>query len=409
MTNELLEHFAEYLNWGVVSQNKKIEFSQALIDQFSVHWEWHQLLRNISVLEDRGLYDYILDHISNTPLLELIVNLHEQGRPNAGFIFHYTHVANAIQILKDQALKSRDRARQYNNSAGTVWQSSSKPRPFARFYFRPKTPNQFYNENLGLIYRTRDPIYQLWEGMDYPKCVFPVFFRINLYGLLSFSGLDIKISNGNMQRRHTRFSSIEEMLSVFNFSDVFHDGAFQRHEKEQVMNAREQEMLIRDELDLRALPIKYLSILVPSKQEKAILEQLNIPDKFKRAIQVDPTPFNLENEQVEFREEKEGDKEMLRVAVPNEGFSLRVYMPKQQAKVHEPKGRLRKAPIELGNYQQFEFSSEVSIPKDATFTITLYDDQPDYDNQNKQDWLLFTTDNHWEEILTTFGKTYFRV
>lgn len=407
LTNELLEHFAEYLNWGVVSQNKNIEFSRALIDQFSVHWEWHLLLKNISILEDEDLYDYVLNHISNNPLLELIVNLHEQGRSKAGFIFHYTHVANAIQVLKDQALKSRYRARQLNNSAGTVWQSNTKPRPYARFYFRPRTPNQFYNENLGLIHRPRDYHYQRWEGMDYPKCIFPVFFRVNLYGLLSFSDLDIKISNGNMQRRHTRFSSIEEMISVFNFSDVFHDRPFQYNEKERVMNAREQELLIRDELNLRTLPIKYLSILVPSKQVKAILEQSSIPDKFKKVIQVDSTPFNYENEQIELLENKEEETEILHVAVPDECFfSLRVYMPKHQAQVHEPKGKPRRAPVEFGNYLQFEFSSKVSIPKNATFTVTLYDDQPDWDNQNKQDWLLFTTDSHWEEILTTFGKTY---
>lgn len=60
---------------------------------------------------------------------------------------------NAIDVIRSRKILSRDRAEELGllkyDSAGSVIFRSSKAHKFARFYFRPCTPTQYYNEALG--------------------------------------------------------------------------------------------------------------------------------------------------------------------------------------------------------------------------------------------------------------------
>lgn len=101
----------------------------------------------------------------------------------AKFAFHYTDIKNALSILKMGTLYSRSTAqkehlmRNDNASLQVIDMTSSNVLSYVRFYFRPLTPTQYYNEGFKPV----DLRYDRDPNANVPV---PIFFAFNLNKLL---------------------------------------------------------------------------------------------------------------------------------------------------------------------------------------------------------------------------------
>lgn len=142
-------------------------------------------------------------------------------------------------------LQSRNYAEgNFTNSAGSNVHRTAKAHRFARFYFMPKSPTQFYNECLGKD--KGDRYYMKARNLGLPKCPLPVFFVFDVEELLMTIPDKCYYSTGNMQKDSARsFKVIEEPNRIkareiyINSYDTF--------------NERQQEFLIEGELDFSKL------------------------------------------------------------------------------------------------------------------------------------------------------------
>lgn len=113
----------------------------------------------------------------------------------AKFAFHCTDVRNAVGVMRSGHLYSRTDAQRLgvmqneNASRQVIDFTNSDVYSYVRFYFRPLTPTQYYNEG----YKHPDLRYHQDSSANIPV---PVFFLFDLKTLLSLSG--------------TKFSSISQ-------------------------------------------------------------------------------------------------------------------------------------------------------------------------------------------------------
>ena len=167
VTTEMLQEFANRLNWRFVSQSQKIKFTEELVRKYEDKWFWPELMRNIKVQEDIPDFESIFaNHRSIVTFTNRIKDYHSNPH-----IYHFTHFYNAIDVIRSRKILSRDRAEELGllkyDSAGSVVFRSSKAHKFARFYFRPCTPTQYYNEALGAdskLGEWRTKWYKNWYG-----------------------------------------------------------------------------------------------------------------------------------------------------------------------------------------------------------------------------------------------------
>lgn len=236
-TNEILERFSDRIDWSLASSANTIDFSTALVDRFAENWVWPILIKNKAFhnkieFRDKGYFrqENIISFVNSFT-----------SKPIA---YHFTHMSNAVKIIRGQKIQSRNRAKGvFENSAGSNVDITAKAHNFARFYFISKSPTLFYNECLGKD-KTDSNYYGKARDLGLPKCPMPVFFIVDVEEILSkFPDLCF-YSNGNMQSQSTRCFQVVENPHHLNA-----DGIYDRNNK----NARQQEFLVQDELDISML------------------------------------------------------------------------------------------------------------------------------------------------------------
>lgn len=314
--------FKEYLDWSLVSKNTAIPFSIDLINVFKYNWDYYFLLDNPAIpIDVREHIDSVIDSI---PELQLYLKLRDDDSPWAGSVYHYTHISNAFQIIKSHKILSRDKAVDHADAAGNVVLRRGDAHRFARFYFRPQTPTQFYNEALGKdincgYYGWTKDYYGNWSevwksnfpqalALGLPKCPIPVFFKFDLQEIILKHREQCFISNGNMQTNWASAGPISQMLPKFNFMDVYStikntsDGNWQTY-----INYSQQEFLIPEEFDFS--DIKKYSIIVPNRATKRqLLEVIKNESDLSRRVVIDNYEhqvFHNENKKIEY--EIDGD------------------------------------------------------------------------------------------------------
>ena len=106
----------------------------------------------------------------------------------------------------------------FADAAGSNVHRRDTAHKYARFYFRPQTPTQFYNECLGMDY-TMGKYYNRALGLNLPKCPMPVFFKFNLNEVIMKMSDKCYYSTGNMQtdseKSRRKSLSIKYKLSLF--------------------------------------------------------------------------------------------------------------------------------------------------------------------------------------------------
>ena len=138
------------------------------------------------------------------------------------FAFHYTDVTNAVSILDSGYLYSRADAshlkvmRNDNASRQVIDMTNSGVVSKVRFYFRPLTPTQYYNEG----YKHPALRYDRDENANVPV---PIFLLFDLEKLLSLPG--VQFSETSQAGHGSNVYSGVDAFSRLNF-DYIYDNTF---------------------------------------------------------------------------------------------------------------------------------------------------------------------------------------
>src|SRR5690606_8544078 len=115
-------------------------------------------------------------------------------------IYHFSHLENAVTIIKEQQIKSRQLANFKDSAgAGIISQTLEDRKQYARFYFRSHTPTQYYVENWGRGQYSLDHI----NGE--PVCPVPVFFIIPIDEIIE--SVNWKVSLGTMASHNVQYGN----------------------------------------------------------------------------------------------------------------------------------------------------------------------------------------------------------
>ena len=243
ITNEVLDDFADVIDWNNASRSRDIQFSEKLIEKYHSKWNWQILRQNPLVDKLSGALKKYVIELNCADFVDRF--------PQKPYIYHFTHLFNAIDIIKSRKIKSRNRAEgQFSNAAGNLVDRRSTAHNYARFYYRPQTPTQFYNECLGWdsYLRTSEgkSYYTQARNLGLPKCPMPVFFKFDLAEVVSKIPDLCYYSTGNMQTNWASVEKVSDNPNGLNTHDVystFRDGY------EKYKQYSQQEFLVLDELD----------------------------------------------------------------------------------------------------------------------------------------------------------------
>ncbi|MGQ1783875.1 DarT ssDNA thymidine ADP-ribosyltransferase family protein [Saccharicrinis sp. GN24d3] len=272
ISEDLLEPLADVLDWSIVSQSMRINFTETLIEEYKNKWDWQALRQNPKVIE--RLHSSLNKYKSEFNCADFIEQFSREP-----FIYHFTHLFNAIDIIKKRKILSRNKANgNFANAAGNLVERRDTAHHFARFYFRPQTPTQFYNECLGKD--QSDEYYTRALKLGLPKCPMPVFFKFDLKEVLLKMPSKCFYSTGNMQTNRARVEKVTENPKSINTDYLYSsisDGINLYKEYSQ------QEFLVDEEFDFSQLNSfeiicynsEYANILKSQLGDDPIISKIN--------------------------------------------------------------------------------------------------------------------------------------
>lgn len=152
------------------------------------------------------------------------------------YAYHFTNISNALKILETGKLYSRSSAvmlgvmNNDNASMQVIDMTNIEAKRNVRFYFRPLTPTQYYNEG----YKHPDLRYSEDRNAN---CPVPVFFAFDLAKFLSLPGCTFSETSraGNAP---ALLSGVEE-YSKLNFQMIYKNGPMENPEIEKLYRQAE--------------------------------------------------------------------------------------------------------------------------------------------------------------------------
>jgi hypothetical protein len=282
LSDQLLENFKSFIDWIVLSRHSNLSGQLPLIKKYSDFIDFEGLENNPTIDYETSLY--IEKYLSENIHKRFVYNLKKQHSNWAGYVYHFTHLTNALEIIKNRQITSRNialKGTKFSDAAGSVVNRRHDAHDYARFYFRPQTPTQFYNECLGKDYLSDK--YDQALNLGLPKCPIPVFFKFSIDEIFKNQFDKCFISNGNLQTNWARIGTVSEMYNLFDFDDVYStiqttsDGDWRTY-----INKSQQEFLVRDQFDF--LDINNYEILVRNQSDLFQLKHLlkDYPDVIQK-------------------------------------------------------------------------------------------------------------------------------
>lgn len=239
-----LDTFVDKIDWKSISQSGSIVFTQKLIDRYKDRWDWVALAENPSFRKS-GMEEVYKGKFN---IMKFYNNLKEHN--NKPFVYHFTHMFNAIEVIKTRKILSRNKANELGllkyDAAGSVVYRSEKAHSFARFYYRTGTQTQFYNECLGRQCGAK--YFNDAEKNGLPMCPMPVFFKFDLQEVLAKHANLCYYSTGNMQ---TSWAKVYKVIDKPNNIDSVN--LYSNEWNKVVQEKRQQEFLVKDEFDFSDL------------------------------------------------------------------------------------------------------------------------------------------------------------
>lgn len=136
------------------------------------------------------------------------------------FLYHFTDVHNASNILYEGFIWSRQKAedkqvmKNDNASHAVIVATNHDSKCYGRLYFRPLTPTQYHNEGYKPE-KTRDNVLNA-------NCPVPVFLCLSASATLSLNGT-LFAEKGLAGNRHNIRVGVDEFKKL-NFKKIYHDG-----------------------------------------------------------------------------------------------------------------------------------------------------------------------------------------
>lgn len=379
LNTTLLDQFKDYLNWSYISKSVGIKFTPELIEQFKPKWDYYELKDNVALsYESRSK---VFEIIQDVPELEFYFKLKAQNSKWSGYIYHFSHIENALKIIDSQRIYSRKSAMNTVDSASTVVHRRDTSHDYARFYFRPQTPTQYYNECLGADIDLRN--FDQAQKLGLPKCPIPVFFRFNLQEVLLAMRDKCYISNGNMQTNWAKENPISQMMSSFTFKDLY-STIFDTSDNDWRTYIRysQQEFLVKDQFDFSKL--RDVQIIVRSNEDRDQLKALLANDELAQKIIVDNPSldiFHYGNKKIEYSFKDD----ILSVNTDYKGDGI------HHGEIHLDFFSETHYDIINGQVKNIQDNRivaypdlTVKIPEAASFQLLFHDDRKD------ESWLIFT-------------------
>lgn len=356
-TNVILNLFADYIDWGLASDSKDIKFSRELVDKYKDKWDWPVLVKNKA-------FNNTVD-ISGVPYAKQIniVDFISKFYPRKPKAYHFTHMSNAVKIIKAMKLQSRNYAEgNFVNSAGSNVQRTKKAHRFARFYFAPKSPTQFYNECLGKD--SDDYYYESAFQLGLPKCPLPVFFIFDVEELLTVMPDLCYYSNGNMQKDSSKYFRVIEDPNNIKAQEIFYN--FNKDE-------RQQEFLVDGEVDFSKL--KNVEICCYDSYQAEKLKSEVKGTKWEDVVSVGRDLYGRQNKVLFFREKGESVeiytdyKCQYEFRVCYTGSEAPIIVNKQNVIRQKGSNIYVSSSVEVKKNTSFEIFFEVNHPRSGSWLI----------------------------------------
>lgn len=260
---DLIAGFEDYIDWSYFSRTTQIKLTPEFIEKYAERWDWIELSQNINFAE-HNLHDYYRTKLNLAKFYEQIAD-----RRREPSIYHFSHMFNAIEIIRSRKILSRNKAKDLGllkyDAAGSVVNRTEKAHPYARFYFRTGTQTQFYNEFLGKQVGTK--YYSKAEQNGVPMCPMPIFFKFDLQEVLTAYADKCHYSTGNLQSKAAMIKQVVKDPWSLAVGPLFSTN-FTKEEQEK----KQQEFLIPDEFDFSRL--KNFQIICYDRTQLRMLEAL---------------------------------------------------------------------------------------------------------------------------------------
>jgi hypothetical protein len=173
------------------------------------------------------------------------------------FVYHYTDISNAVQILHDgciysrKQIQSRGKAIVDSASSGVLASTRDLVKDCVRFYFRPKTPTQYHAE--GIYSKAKLAVSKFPDA----HCPVPIFFLFDSAAVLTRS--DSSFSDGCLGSPHARILSTAAELEQLPWARIYHNSWFYPSSVEgsDIVFRRNAEVIVPKAVDLGALRYIY--------------------------------------------------------------------------------------------------------------------------------------------------------
>jgi hypothetical protein len=157
------------------------------------------------------------------------------------YLYHTTHITNAISIVKAGSLAARNLVEGpfhdvANQDALAAFTGSHD---YARLYFRPRNPYHIRTE--GIKCRNH-PFRQNTQAS------IPVTFLFDFKSVITKPG--VKFTKGNIQRAKTALEG-DESFGTLDFNAIYHDDFVTAQNKEHIHDCRMAEVLVPERLHLK--------------------------------------------------------------------------------------------------------------------------------------------------------------
>jgi len=204
------------------------------------------------------------------------------------YLFHFTDITNALSILEHQALLSRYEATRLglmqndNANDDVIAKTSQEYQKYARLYFAPSTPTQYNNEG----FKPKDSI------KHNAHCPMPIMFVFHFAKVFMID--DIKFTNGNLATNPIIYNDIFD-LQKLNFALIYHRSWFSPEERDEIINARHSEILVKDKLPLDGF-LKLIAVRSEAEKETLLYQMpSNLRAIYQDKIYIQPRPMIFVN------------------------------------------------------------------------------------------------------------------
>lgn len=357
LTTQTLDLFSDHIDWSKASASLDLDFTEELIEKYRDKWNWKELRQNSKILSQ--LNDSLRKYKAELNCADFIERF-----SHTPYIYHFTHLFNAVEIIRNRKILSRNLAKgKFANAAGLNVNIRDTAHSFARFYYRTQTPTQFYNECLGMdsesgywkewyyygYHRKWKSYYSQALSNGLPKCPMPVFFKFDLSEVISRNPDTSYYSTGNMQTSWAEVVKVTDdptRLNTSHIDSTIKDGV------DIYKMYSQQEFLVLNQLDFT--DVNFLEIICYDEAQADLLRsQLQGDPICERITTYNYGIFHRNNRQLTIFEDE--NKVKIESEYRDNAFLVLNGEGASNVKITNPENIRKETPYSVSSYPSIEF------------------------------------------------------